>query len=203
MATGLPGQGKQTSMSTIQPPLSIPPQAPLPGAPKPRPMHSVAGPQERKSRGRDKTRNKTKGKGESDSQTCQSSDSESSSSSASEVSLSRWAGLDGADRAQKGKGWGHGRKGVSSSEGEVSDSETGSAKFKNVLSSVRHLSLSSLTHIFQVRKCTPSQHPWKALVHKQKFLCSTQIVLCRRIHGLRFMPFVERLMSFLERACPL
>lgn len=154
MAVGLPGQGKPSSMSSIQPPLAIP-QSSLQAAPKSRPMHSVAGPQERRAQGKGKNRNKTKSKGESGSRTAsdesgpQSSDSE-SSSSASEVSLSRWAGLDSADPTQKGKERSHGKRGVSSSEGEVSDSDTGSAKFKTVLSKMRHQALSCLTLIFQV-----------------------------------------------------
>ena len=158
MAVGLPGQGKPSTVSSIQPPLPIPQTS---GAPKSRPMHSVAGPQERRPQGKGgRNRSKAKTKcpvGEQSSlpaseESCrQSSDSETSSSSASEVSLSQWAGLDGNDRPLKGKGWSHGKKGVSSSEGEVSDSDAGSAKFKTVLPQIRHQALSCLALIFQVR----------------------------------------------------
>lgn len=143
-------------MSSIQPPLPIP-QTSVPGGPKSRPMHSVAGPQERKLQGKGgRNRNKAKSKGPvveptaSDESGRQSSDSESSSSSASEVSLSRWAELDDSDRPCKGKGWDRGKRGVSSSEGEVSDSDTGSAKFKTVLTKIRHQALSCLALVFQV-----------------------------------------------------
>lgn len=159
MAVGLPGQGKLSSVASIQPPLAIP-QA----TPNARPMHSVAGPQERRGQAKTRNRNRTKAKhkGDSGSQTVsgsqtasdesgrQSSDSESSSASASEGSLSRWAGLESGGYSCKGKNWSRGRKGVSSSEGEVSDSDAGSAKFKTLLSTIRYQTLSCLTMLFQV-----------------------------------------------------
>lgn len=165
MAMGLPGQGKLSSVASIQPPLTIPQPAP-----NTRPMHSVAGPQERRGQGKGKNRTKTKHKGGSGSRTGsdwtgrQSSDSESSSASASEGSLLRWAGLESAGYSRKGKDWSHGRKGVSSSDGEVSDSDTGSAKFKTVLSKIRHEALSCLTLVFQV-----SERPHNIIYSKLKF----------------------------------
>lgn len=155
MAVGLPGQGKHSSIASIQPPLAVP--QPAPNA---RPMHSVAGPQERRGQGKTRKRNRTKAKGDSGSRTAldesgrQSSDSESSSTSGSEGSLLRWAGLEGGGHSHKGKDWSYGRKGVSSSEGEVSDGDAGSAKLKSVLSNVRHQALSCLTMVFQVSDCT-------------------------------------------------
>lgn len=164
MAVGLPGQGgRPSSISSIQPPLAIPHSSAQP-SPKLRPMHSMAGPQERKPQGKKRNRNRSKTKAKhstdsgsrtgSDDSSRQSSDSESSSSaSASEVLLPPRGGAqqEGDDATmRKGKEWRHGKRGVSSSEGEVSDSDTGSAKFKTVLSKIRHQTLSCLALVFQL-----------------------------------------------------
>ena len=176
MATGLPGQrGRPSStMSAIQPPLPVPSPPSQPSA-KARPIHSVAGPQERKCQGKGrgaKNRRKQARKrtdSGSDDSSRQSSDSESSSggSSASELSSSllRW-GREGAEsaaaRGRGGRRWGRRgggsggaqQRGVGSgsSEGEVSadNSDAGSVKLKGVQSKIRHQALSSLALLFQL-----------------------------------------------------
>ena len=171
MAVGLPGQQNRTSgsasmMASIQPPLAIPPQSPSHLHAKSKPMHSVAGPQERRTqgggKGRGRNKAKRKGKGDPDSKTSsdesgrQSSDSE-SSSGASESSLLQWSTQlhhHQHGSKQKGRSWHQqGRRGVaSSSESEVSDSDvTGSTKLKSVWSKIRHQALSCLALLFQVR----------------------------------------------------
>lgn len=128
-------------------------------------MYSVAGPQERRAQGKGKNRGKTKAtKGDSAAKVCsddsgvQSSDSESSSSSTSEASLLQLSAQpaqqhQSADSRRGGKSWRQGyvrTKGASSSESEVSDSDTGSKKLRTVSSKIRHEALSCLAVMFQV-----------------------------------------------------
>lgn len=167
---GLPGQQNRTpasatAMASIQPPLAIPSRSPSQQPAQSKPVHSVAGPQDRRAQGGGKGRSRNKAKkgkrGEPDSKTSsdesgrQSSDSE-SLSGASEMSLSRWSTQRGDGARQKGRSWQQGRKGiVSSSESEISDGDaTGSSRFKSVWSKIRHEALSCLAVLFQV--CSPS-----------------------------------------------
>lgn len=167
MALGLPGQQNRMSssaigMASIQPPLSIPPPRPPAAGARAKPVHSVAGPQERQShggRGKGKSRNKARGKGRGDSEAKassdesnrQSSDSE-SSSGVSETSLPQWSGHQGEwSKQRKGRSWQQGRGVVSSSESEVSDNDAaGSNKVKLVWSKIRYEALSCLAVLFKV-----------------------------------------------------
>ena len=179
MAVGLPGQQNKTLSGSIQPPLTVPQLLPR-SSPKSRVMRSVAGPQERQSQGKGRHHSKKKSKaaktGSSDDSSQQSSDSESSSST-SESSLPQWSrGICHERAVTKRKNWGRGRRGVSSSESDVSDSDSGSTELKAVQSKIRYQSLSSLQLIFQVYMITvifdssrPFVRPHQLLDHHTSF----------------------------------
>ena len=140
-------------MASIQPPLSLPVSA----TQFSKPIHSVAGPQEKK--GQQKGR-RSKGRARSSSSSStdshrQSSDSESSSSSStSELSASSQSSWNepAAELRGKGRTWRQGKKRVSSSESDISDSDSGSTKIRTVYCKIRHLAHSSLATVFQVYK---------------------------------------------------
>ena len=163
MAVGLPGHSKSISVPAVQPLLPVSSLSP---SRKSRPMHSVAGPQDRRGQGKGgknrKAKSRSKGdsadKISSDDASIQSSDSESNLSSASEGNLTSQWSVHRQDKL-RGRNWERGlgsqewgrRKVGSSSESEVSDSDGGcSSKLKTVQSKIRHHALSCLAILFQV-----------------------------------------------------
>lgn len=164
MTMGLPGHST-TSTGSIQPPLSLPQASPQssPQSPsKSKLTHGMSGPQERRGQKKNK-----KGKGRTkdadlrtssgDDLTHQSSDSESANSTGDLLHWSRHCqygpdtnGHTGS-RGSRGRGIVQGKRGVSSSESDVSDSEA--SRLKAVWCKVRLQAHSSLALVFQVRAC--------------------------------------------------
>ena len=164
MATGLPGQTK--TLASIQPPLSVPPSlgpSPYyqPTSPKQKPQ-SVAGPHSRKRQHRNKPRDKEKSSGaklvSSDNDGSGGPTPEHSSDSDSASGGVGLVGVASVGRRERRRGQlAAGQRGnesplYSSSESDLSDSETAPNRMKLVNGKIRFQAHSCLTSIFKVHK---------------------------------------------------
>lgn len=164
MATGLPGQTK--TLASIQPPLSVPPSlgpSPYyqPTSPKQKPQ-SVAGPHSRKRQHRNKPRDKEKLSGAklvgSDNNGSGGPTPEHSSDSDSASGGVGLVGVASVGRRERRRGQlAVGQRGnesplYSSSESDLSDSETAPNRMKLVNGKIRFQAHSCLTSIFKVHK---------------------------------------------------
>ena len=162
MAAGLPGQTK--TLTSLQPPLSIPPSlvgglsSRQPSSSSKQKPQSVAGPQSRKKQPRKKSRNKEQSSGPkvnacSGGPTPEhSSDSDSTSGGVALVGVASRGQREGRHRGQVSDYRRNESPLYSSSESDLSDSEAAPNRLKLVNGRIRFQAHSCLTSIFQVPK---------------------------------------------------